>query len=156
YSIDDWHWILGINLNAAIYGCHYFIPWLIKNPRGAHVINTASMAAIASLPGMAGYNVTKAGILSRSETIYGELMPYNVGVTVICPSFFQTNLLKDGRLLKGDRDTAGKLMQKAGFTADDVAEAAIKAMNKKQLYLMLPRQGVYTWRLKRFFPKLVC
>ena len=32
-QIDDWHWILGINLNAGIYGCHYFIPWLKKNPR---------------------------------------------------------------------------------------------------------------------------
>ncbi len=60
YAIDDWQWIISINLNAGIYGCHYFIPWLKKNPRGAHIINVASLAAVASRPGMAGYNVTKA------------------------------------------------------------------------------------------------
>ena len=71
---------------------------------------------------MAGYNVTKAGMLSLSETLYGELKSHNVGVTVICPSFFQTNLLNDGRLEKIDRDMASKMMKTADFTAEDVAE----------------------------------
>lgn len=156
YALDDWHWILGINLNAGIYGCHYFIPWLKKNPRGAHIINTASLAAVAAKPGMAGYNVAKAGMLSLSETLYGELKPHNVGVTVICPSFFQTNLLNDGRLEKIDRDQATKEMKRAGFTAEDVAEEAVRAMEKKRLYVVMPRQGRVFWRLKRFFPNYVC
>ncbi|HVU89266.1 MAG TPA: SDR family NAD(P)-dependent oxidoreductase [Pirellulales bacterium] len=156
YSIDDWHWILGINLNAGIYGCHYFIPWLKKNPRGAHIINTASLAAVAAKPGMAGYNVAKAGMLSLSETLYGELKPHNVGVTVVCPSFFQTNLLNEGRLEKIDRDLASKMMKVANFTADDVANAAVQAIADKRLYVVLPRQGRIFWRLKRFFPNYVC
>ena len=156
YSLEDWHWILGINLNAGIYGCHYFIPWLKANPRGAHIINTASLAAVAAKPGMAGYNVAKAGMLSLSETLYGELKPHNVGVTVICPSFFQTNLLNEGRLEKIDRDLASKMMKSAKFTADDVAEAGVRAIAEKRLYVVLPRQGRVFWRLKRFFPNYVC
>ncbi len=156
YSLDDWQWILGINLNAGIYGCHYFIPWLKQNPRGAHIINTASLAAVAAKPGMAGYNVTKAGMLALSETLYGELKPHNIGVTVVCPSFFQTNLLNDGRLEKIDRDLASKMMKVANFTADDVAAAAVQAMADKRLYVVLPRQGRVFWRLKRFFPNYVC
>jgi NADP-dependent 3-hydroxy acid dehydrogenase YdfG len=156
YSIDDWHWILGINLNAGIYGCHFFIPWLKKNPRGAHIINTASLAAIAARPGMAGYNVAKAGMLSLSETLYGELKSHNVGVTVICPSFFQTNLLNEARLEKIDRDSASKMMKVANFTADDVAAEAIRAMHEGRLYVVMPRQGRVFWRLKRFFPNYVC
>ncbi|HEY4311182.1 MAG TPA: SDR family NAD(P)-dependent oxidoreductase [Pirellulales bacterium] len=156
YTLDDWHWILGINLNAGIYGCHYFIPWLKQNPRGAHIINTASLAAIAAKPGMAGYNVAKAGMLSLSETLYGELKPHNIGVTVVCPSFFQTNLLNDGRLEKIDRDLASKMMKVANFTADDVANAAVQAIADKRLYVVLPRQGRIFWRLKRFFPNYVC
>ncbi len=156
YSIEDWQWILGINLNAGIYGCHYFIPWLKQNPRGGHIINTASLAAIAARPGMAGYNVTKAGMLALSETLYGELKQHNIGVTVICPSFFQTNLLNDGRLQKIDRDMASKMMKNAGFTADDVAAEALRAMREKRLYVVLPRQGRIFWRMKRFFPNYVC
>ena len=156
YSIDDWHWILSINLNAGIYGCHYFIPWLKRNPRGSHIINIASLAAIAAKPGMAAYNVTKAGMLSLSESIYGELKRHNVGVTVVCPSFFQTNLLSTGRVPKSDRARADKVMKHASFTADDVADATIRAMHEKRLYVVMPRQGRNFWRLKRFFPNLVC
>ena len=105
---------------------------------------------------MAGYNVTKAGMLAVSETLYGELKPHNIGVTVVCPSFFQTNLLNDGRLEKIDRDLASKMMKVANFTADDVAAAAVQAMADKRLYVVLPRQGRVFWRLKRFFPNYVC
>jgi len=155
YTIDDWHWILGINLNAGIYGCHYFIPWMKENPRGAHVINTASLAAMAAKPGMAGYNVAKAGMLSLSETLYGELKPYKIGVTVICPAFFQTNLLNDGRLERTDKDFAAKMMRSATFTAEDVANEAVRAMQSGELYVVLPRQGRTFWRLKRWFPKYI-
>jgi len=155
YSLDDWHWILGINLNAGIYGCHFFIPWLKENPRGANIINTASLAAMAAKPGMAGYNVAKAGMLSLSETLFGELKPFKIGVTVICPAFFQTNLLTDGRLEKVDRDMASKMMKVANFTADDVAAEAIRAMQTGKLYVVLPRQGRTFWRLKRWFPSYI-
>jgi short-subunit dehydrogenase len=156
YSIDDWHWILGINLNAGIYGCHYFIPWLKENPRGAHVVNIASMAAVASKPGMAGYNVAKAGMLSLSESIYGELKRHNVGVTVVCPSFFQTNLLKEGRLEKLDKDTATKMMQSAKFTAEDVANEIVRAIEQKRLYVVMPSVGRRYWWLKRLAPTFFC
>ena len=90
---------------------------------------------------MAGYNVAKAGMLSLSETLYGELKSHNVGVTVICPSFFQTNLLNEGRLEKIDRDGASKMMRHANFTAEDVANEAVRAMQEKRLYVVMPRQG---------------
>lgn len=156
YSLDDWHWILGINLHAGIYGCHYFVDWLKENPQGAHIINTASLAAMAARGGMAGYNVTKAGVLSLSETLYAELEPYGVGVTVLCPAFFQTNLLNEGRLDKVDKDSAGQMMRDARFTADDVAAEAIRAMQRKQLYVVMPAYGRRFWRLKRFFPSYIC
>ena len=101
--LDDWRWIININLYGAIYGCHAMIDWMKQNPRGAHIVNIASMAAIMSAPGMAPYNVTKAGMLSLSETLCGELKPYNIGVTGVCPAFFPTNILKNGRFHKPDQ-----------------------------------------------------
>lgn len=155
YALDDWQWIVDINLMAGVYGCHTFVPWLKRNPAGAHIINTASLAAIANRPGMAGYNVTKAGMLSLSETLYGELKAHNVGVTVLCPAFFQTNLLEQGRLTDSDRKMGAKMMRDASFTADDVAEAAVRAIERKQLHVVMPRYGRTIWRLKRWLPMYV-
>ena len=79
YPIEDWKWILNVNLWSVIQGCDTFIPWLKENPTGAHIINTSSVAAIATVPFMAAYNVTKAGILALSESLYAELKDQNVG-----------------------------------------------------------------------------
>lgn len=153
FSLDNWRWILDINLWNGIYGCHTFVEWLKENPRGAHILNTASMAAIVSAPGMAGYNVSKAGMLALSETLYGELKPYNVGVSCICPSFFPTNLLTEGRFAETRmKDLAEREFKRSRFTADDVADAAVKAVARKQFYIVLPAQGRFYWRFKRLLP----
>lgn len=154
FSLENWHWIININLWNGIYGCHTFVDWLKSNPRGAHIINTASMAAVASAPGMAGYNVSKAGMVSLSETLYSELKPANVGVTVVCPSFFPTNLLKDGRFHTPDlKELAEKAFAQATFTAEHVADRAIRAMQRKQLYVMEPASARFQWRFKRLLPE---
>lgn len=152
YSLEDWHWIVNINLWNGIYGCHTFVDWLKENP-GSHIINTASMAAVGSAPNMAAYNVTKAGMLSLSETLYAELMPFNVGVTVICPSFFATNLLNEGRFVaQSQKDFALAMFKSAKFTADDVAAAALRAMKQKKLYVMVPFSSKIQWWYKRLAP----
>ena len=101
YPIENWRWIIDINLWNGINGCHTFVDWLKSNPRGAHIFNTCSLAAIVSAPTMGAYNVTKAGMLALSETLYSELMPYNVGVTAICPAVFRTNLLDNCAVVPG-------------------------------------------------------
>ena len=97
YSIENWRWIIDVNLWNGINGCHTFVEWLKSNPNGAHILNTCSLAAIVCAPTMGAYNVTKAGMLALSETLYSELAPYNVGVTAICPAVFRTNLLQTSR-----------------------------------------------------------
>src|SRR5690606_26329534 len=108
--------LLSINLHGVIYGCHTFVPWLKENPHGAHLINTASLAAFLAVPEMGAYNVAKAGVLARSETLYAELRPHGVGVTVLCPGFFQTGLLERGRFNhEYARGVARDFMRSAGF-----------------------------------------
>jgi NAD(P)-dependent dehydrogenase (short-subunit alcohol dehydrogenase family) len=154
--LDDWHWIVNINLYGAIYGCHMLVAWMKGNPRGAHIVNIASMAAVASAPGMAPYNVTKAGMLSLSETLYGELKPHNIGVTAVCPSFFQTNILRSGRFQdEGQKNMAAKLMSRSSATADDVAHRILRAIERRQLYVMVPGIATFYWRLKRLAPRFV-
>lgn len=102
---------------------------------------------------MAAYNLSKAAIISLSETLYAELAKDNIGVSVLCPSFFQTNLNDNGRFFREEERLVCELsMERATFTAADVANAAIRAMRKKQLYVLLPRKGRVWWRLKRAIP----
>ena len=152
-SLEDWQWIVNINLWGVIYGCHTMVAWLKANPGGAHIVNIASMAAIVSAPSMAPYNVTKAGVLSLSETLYGELLSHNVGVTCVCPSFFPTSIVKSGRF-QGDaqREVATKLMADSKCTAEHVAQQILRAIDRRQLYLTVPREATFFWRLKRLMP----
>jgi NAD(P)-dependent dehydrogenase (short-subunit alcohol dehydrogenase family) len=153
YSLDDWRWIMNCNLWSVVYGCHTFVDWLKAN-RGSHIINTASFAAIASAPGMAAYNVTKAGVVSLSETLWGELSRDGVGVTVICPEFFATNLLKQSRFIDPNAlKFAQRAFDKSTFTAEDVAKAALDAMRRRRLYVILPQAARTRWYMKRWNPQ---
>ncbi len=152
--LEDWRWIININLWGAIYGCHAMIEWMKQNPHGAHIVNVASMAAIVSAPGMAPYNVTKAAMVSLSETLSGELKPYKIGATAVCPAFFPTNILENGRFHKPDqRKLAHTLMSHSRASADDVARKVVRAVERKQLYVFAPAVATFFWRLKRMMPR---
>ncbi|MEX2114452.1 MAG: SDR family NAD(P)-dependent oxidoreductase [Pirellulales bacterium] len=152
--LEDWQWIVKINLWGAIYGCHTMIDWMKQNPHGAHIVNVASMAAIVSAPGMAPYNVTKAAMVSLSETLNGELKPFNIGATAVCPAFFPTNILQNGRFHKADqRKVAHTLMSHSRASADDVARKVVRAIERKQLYVFAPAVATFFWRLKRMMPR---
>jgi NAD(P)-dependent dehydrogenase (short-subunit alcohol dehydrogenase family) len=154
YSLEAWRRMIEINLFGGVYGCHTMIDWLKANPRGAQLINTASFAAMASAPSMAAYNVAKAGMLALSETLYAELRPHCVGVTVICPLFFRTNLLANWPCTTdAERRATEFYTEHAGFTADDVADAAIRAMHRGQLYVVVGRKARWYWRMKRLMPQ---
>ena len=152
--LDDWQWIININLNGAIYGCHTMIDWMKQNPRGAHIVNVASMAAVVSSPGMAPYNVTKAAVVSLSETLAGELRPHNIGATAVLPAFFPTRILENGRFHKpNQRQVANTLMSHSRASAEDVARKVLHAVDRNQLYVFAPGVATLFWRLKRMIPR---
>ncbi len=154
-SLDDWHWIIDINLYGVIYGCHTMVEWLKANPRGAHIVNISSMAAIVSPPGMAPYNVTKAGVLSLSETLHGELKRHKVSVTGVCPAFFHTNIVRSSRFTtQAQHEMAVQLMNESSATAEQVAERIYRAVQRKQLYVITPTMAKVFAMLKRLAPRL--
>ena len=153
-SLADWTWIMGINLWGVIHGCHAFVPRM-KQQKGGHVINVASAAGLLSAPGMGPYNVTKAGVVALSETLYGELLPLGLGVTVLCPTFFKTDIVKSGR--GGDeglKAIAEKRMDQSKIQADDVARIALDAAGAGKLYALPQADGRWMWRVKRFAPQM--
>lgn len=151
--LDDWRFIIGVNLFGTIYGCHTMVDWLKENPSGAHIVNVVSLAVVVSAPGMAAYNTTKGGVLSLTETLYNELKTQNVGVTAVCPDFFDTNISRNARFQSAEqRRLAEQLTSGGRMTADHVAASVLKAIERKQLYVFVPWMAGLIWRFKRFSP----
>lgn len=154
--LDDWLWTLGINLWGPIHGCHVFTPILREAepshaPRG--IINVASAAAFGAAPGMAAYNVSKAGVLSLSETLAAELAGTPVRVTVLCPTFVKTNILESGRISEQSSELAGKLMRWTGLSAQKVARTCLDAHDRGDLYCMPQFDAKIGWNVKRLAPQ---
>ncbi|MBB5911930.1 NAD(P)-dependent dehydrogenase (short-subunit alcohol dehydrogenase family) [Nocardia transvalensis] len=152
-GFDDWQWALGINLWGVVHGCEVFAPLLRAAGRGG-IVNVASAAGFAAAPGMAVYNVSKAGVMSLSETLSAELSGSGVAVTVLCPTFVQTNVVADGRITAGSTRLADTLMRLTGFSSDRVAATTLDAHDAGRLYVLPQLDAQVVWHLKRHFPAL--
>ncbi len=152
--LDDWHWVLGINLWGPIHGCHVFTPILRAaegdQPRG--IINVASAAAFGAAPGMAAYNVSKAGTLSLSETLAAELAGTGINVTVLCPTFVKTNIVEAGRITAQSTQLADRLMRWTGFSPERVARMCLDTNDRGGLYCMPQLDARIGWGIKRLTP----
>jgi NAD(P)-dependent dehydrogenase (short-subunit alcohol dehydrogenase family) len=152
-GFEDWDWALGINMWGVVYGCEVFTPILRDAGRGG-IINVASAAGFAAAPSMAAYNVSKAGVMSLSETLAAELHGTGVAVTVLCPTFVKTNVFQDGRITSGSRNLSQQLARWIGLSADDVAVRTLDAHDCGRLYMVPQLDAKVIWHLKRHFPGL--
>lgn len=90
----DWKWVLGVNLFGVINSIKTFVPIMMKQNNGCHVINVSSIAGLTAAPGNSIYSVSKHGIVNISETLYYELKlaKAKIDVSVVCPGFVKTRL----------------------------------------------------------------
>jgi len=96
-TLKDWKWVIDVNLWGVVHGLHSFLPMLLANDDGGHVVNTASMAGLSSWPGIGPYNATKYAVVAISETLEAELRDSQVGVSVLCPGVVNTNIFTSQR-----------------------------------------------------------
>jgi NAD(P)-dependent dehydrogenase (short-subunit alcohol dehydrogenase family) len=149
--MDEWRWMLDLNLLGVVRGCRLFAPAMVAAGRG-RIVNVASFAGLAGAPGLMSYSVAKAGVVALSESLRAELHARGVGVSVVCPSFFRTNLTENFRGHPKMLGMANHLMDKARESADDIA-AAVFAQVEAGTFLVLPTAAErWRWRLKRFLP----
>ncbi|MDQ2625450.1 MAG: SDR family NAD(P)-dependent oxidoreductase [Actinomycetota bacterium] len=152
-GFEDWEWALGINLWGVVHGCEIFTPILREAGRGG-IINVASAAGFAAAPSMAAYNVSKAGVVSLSETLAAELRGTGIAVTVLCPTFVKTNVFQDGRITPGSMNLSQQLARWTGVSAEGVATRTLDAHDAGRLYVVPQLDATVIWHLKRHFPAL--
>ena len=149
-SVDDWKWILGVNLWGVIHGVRSFAPRLIAQDEG-HIVNTASVAGLISPPASAAYNVTKHAVVTLSESLQHDLRERGskVGVSVLCPAYVPTGIAdsernrpagsKAGELSEITRQKQAmlrKAVSSGRLSADDVARAVVAAVKAERFYIL--------------------
>jgi NAD(P)-dependent dehydrogenase (short-subunit alcohol dehydrogenase family) len=96
-SIDNWRWVIDINLMGVLHGIAAFLPHMRAHGEGGHIVNTASMAGMQSGLGFSPYAASKFAVVAMSEGLALELKPSGIGVTVLCPGFVRTRIGESGR-----------------------------------------------------------
>lgn len=162
FATSDWNKVsktISVNLIATMQLTHKLLPLLQKNKEG-HIVNMASGAGLLGPGGMVAYGASKHGLVGLSEALRAELKDDNIGVSVICPPFVKTNLIKNipkgasteetERLKKLDT-----LVQKEGITPEKVTELTIHAILKNKALIKIGGLIKGAMVLKFFFPRIV-
>ncbi|MBL7489417.1 SDR family NAD(P)-dependent oxidoreductase [Frankia sp. AgB1.9] len=152
-ALEDWHWVLGVNLWGVVHGVRTFLPRLLDLGQPAHIVNTSSIAGLMSgLAGLGPYAVSKVGVLALSETLRQELAMAGapIGVSVLCPGSTATGILDSERnrpdqLGREDRTVEGEGLREivravstgpAARTADQVAAAVLEAIHQDRFWVI--------------------
>jgi NAD(P)-dependent dehydrogenase (short-subunit alcohol dehydrogenase family) len=97
---DDWDWIIGVDLMGVIYGCQAYLPRMLAQGQGGHVVNTSSGVGVLPdiLPNHTGYATAKGGIVGLTASMRVELASKGIGVSVLCPQMVRTEILRSARV----------------------------------------------------------
>jgi len=153
YDIDAWERMIQVNIIGVYYGVHFLLPLLWDN--GGMIINVGSAAGFMNAPGMSAYNVSKAGVYSFSESIYHELKFRNIHVSVVTPTFFQTNIAKGAFGSPKFAAFAEKQMKYSKTNATEMAKVVLTQAAKGKFQIIHPTDARRNFFLKKWFPKLV-
>ena len=154
-SLDDFHWIVGINFWGVVYGCKLFLPHLLREDEG-HIVNISSLFGLVGVPTQVSYNATKYAVRGISEALISELWGTNVRVTCVHPGGIRTNIVRAGRAstpkdVEDNKNTADAF-ERFAMPPEKAARKIVRAIERNQARV---RIGVETYLgdwAKRLFP----
>jgi NAD(P)-dependent dehydrogenase (short-subunit alcohol dehydrogenase family) len=149
-SLDNWRWVLDVNLMGVLHGIRTFLPHIRGHGEGGHIVNTASMAGMNSGLGFSPYVASKFAVVGMSEGLATQLKPFGIGVTVLSPGYVRTRIGESGRN-RPERygatqppdpaSQAGLLVAQiaerlqSGLDPSDVATRVLTAIREQELYV---------------------
>ncbi len=147
HTIEDWEWVLGVNLWGVIHGIRSFVPRMLSQNTKCHIVNTASILGMVRGPGEGIYKVTKHGVVVLSETLADELAlkDSEIQVHVLCPGWVRTGILESDRnrpdipqnpsVESSDGVRNVRLEMEAGMSPEEVADHVYKAIQTGTFYI---------------------
>ncbi len=109
FPLEEWEWIVGVNLWGTVYGVKAFVPRMIERGEEAHIVNTASLGGLIAFPRIAMYTAAKAGVIGLSESLRHDLRAqgHPIGVSVLCPGPVMSSLREHSRDLRPSATEGG-------------------------------------------------
>jgi NAD(P)-dependent dehydrogenase (short-subunit alcohol dehydrogenase family) len=149
-SLDNWRWVVDVNLMGVVHGIRSFLPHIRAHGEGGHIVNTASMAGMNGGLGFSPYAATKFAVVAMSEGLAIQLKPHGIGVSVLCPSYVRTRIGESGRNRQprygetprlDPASPSGQMVAEiarrldAGLEPSDVAARVLSAISEDALYV---------------------
>jgi NAD(P)-dependent dehydrogenase (short-subunit alcohol dehydrogenase family) len=152
-GVEDWDWLIGINLNGVAYGCRAFGGPMVRRGRG-HVVNVASAAAFVMSRDMAAYCASKAAVLALSRCLRADWSGTGVGVSAICPGVINTPIPGNSRMVGAMADRQERIVKafRRGHAPDLVARAIVRAVQRDQAVVPVGFEAEIAHRLMPFVP----
>jgi NAD(P)-dependent dehydrogenase (short-subunit alcohol dehydrogenase family) len=162
---------MGVNLWGVIYGLKVFTPIMLAQDTEAHIVNVASISGLFSSYPIAPYHLTKQAVIGLTENLYSSLaqLKAKVKVSVVCPGWVKTDILKSERNRPAEMKTnmkasppslaareTYKRMQEAvegGMSIQELASHVFRAIEDEQLYAITHPE--YIPRIQQRFDNIV-
>lgn len=152
HSLEEFEWVVGVNLWGVVHGCKFFLPHLLKRDE-AHIVNISSMAGLLGLPMQSSYCATKFAVRGFSESLAAELRGSSVGVTAVFPGAIRTKVLISSPHAEGSTvEQLAGLLERHARPPEAVANRIVSAIRKKQPRVIVGAEAHLTGWLSRTSP----
>ncbi|MHB8894541.1 MAG: SDR family NAD(P)-dependent oxidoreductase [Candidatus Geothermincolia bacterium] len=160
-SLEDFEWIVGINLMGEVYGTRLFLPQMIERGSGS-IVNIASLSGLVPLPFHLPYTTTKYGLTGFSEALSIEVKRHGISVTLVCPGAIKTNIIKSTRLPSDGtagqhkfKERFGSIIEERGMQPEEVAKKVLAAVEKGKFLCLTGAESYVLYYLHRLAPGLM-
>ncbi|MDD5399107.1 MAG: SDR family NAD(P)-dependent oxidoreductase [Dehalococcoidia bacterium] len=154
FTIDDWRNVIDIDFYGVVHGVAVAYPIMVKQGFG-HIINTASIAGLAPLPGIASYVAGKYGVVGLSNALRIEGAGHGVKVSVVCPGYIKTAIFTDSKIINIDVGKRAQMPDWGGLTPDECAKRILRGVERNKAFIILTGFAQYLSLLNRISPDLV-
>jgi len=152
-SLDDWRAVIDTSLYGVVYGVVAAYPIMVKQGFG-HIVNTASLAGLIPATGEISYTAAKYGIVGLSHSLRAEAADLGVRVSVVCPGFIETPILRTLKVVKLDRERLLAEIPKT-MPVDHCAREILRGVERNQATITPTTSAKVLWRLYRYTPWLI-
>jgi NAD(P)-dependent dehydrogenase (short-subunit alcohol dehydrogenase family) len=158
-TLEDWDWIVGVNLMGVVHGCHFFVPPMVERGRG-HVVNVASMSGYIASPLLVAYTTTKFAVVGLSESLREEVYEKGVGVTAVCPGFINTPIthtspMRGPSASPDVRERIVRTYERRNYSPERVARNILRAVARNRAVAPIAPEAWFAFGLKRVSPRVV-
>jgi NAD(P)-dependent dehydrogenase (short-subunit alcohol dehydrogenase family) len=156
-ALEDWDWIVSINLIGVVHGCHMFVPGMVQRGAGGHVVNLSSLAGYLPNPSLSAYTTTKFAVLGFSQSLRIELRSHRIGVTAICPGLINTPITRNSPMrgaAESQRDRVVRIYERRNYGPERVADRILHAVQRNRAVAPVTIESWTMWWLTRLAPSV--